>query len=144
VHGHLEHGAADLQPDVAHPLEVGQSGHGELGDREVEWALGDVSVGDVVRVEAHPPDVRSAFCNSHVRYRYRHFGQLASDGLYLGVDIRPQVGVHLADDERLDALEQHRSHCADDALHHGSGEPEVFEVQLAVLELHVHLRLGGL
>jgi len=144
VQGHLEHGAADLQPDVAHPVEVGQPGHSELGDREVERALVDVPVLDVVRVKAHPLDVLSAFGHRQVRDGYRHLGQLASDGLHLGVDVRPQVGVHLVDDERLDAFEQHRSHRADDALHHGSGESQILEVQLAVFELHVHLRLGGL
>jgi len=144
VQGHLKHRAADLQPDVTHPLEVRQPGHGELGDREVERALVDVPVLDVVRVIAHPLDVLPALGHRQVRDGYRHLGQLASDCLHLGVDVRPQVGVHLADDEWLDALEQHRSHRADDALHHGSGEPEVLEVQLAVLELHVHLCLGGL
>jgi len=144
VHGHLEHGSADLQPDVAHSLEAGQPGHGELSDREVERALVDVPVGEAVRVVAHPLHVLPAFDHRQVRDGYRHLGQLASDGLHLGVDVRPQVGVHLADDERLDALEQHRSHRADDALHHGSAKPEVLEVQLAVLELHVHLCLGGL
>lgn len=144
VHGHLEYGPVDLEPDIVHTPEVRQPADGELADGEVERALLDVPIGQSVRVVAHPPHVRPALVDGQIGHRHVELGQFAGDGLHLGVHVGLQVSVHFVDDERLDAVEQHRSHGTDDALEQGRREAQVLEVQLAVPEPHVHLRLVGL